>query len=99
MHRRIRTAIRHAQGRWSQAAQPSRSSAEGQQVPFDSPAAMASAHIRTHLEARGISIGTLDLLIAGTALSHAALLVTSNAREFSRAPGLGVVDWRSANGS
>jgi tRNA(fMet)-specific endonuclease VapC len=66
------------------------------QVPFDSAAALASARIRIHLEERGITIGPLDLLIAGTALSRAALLVTNNAREFSRVPGLRVADWRSA---
>jgi tRNA(fMet)-specific endonuclease VapC len=67
-----------------------------QQVPFDSAAALASARIRIQLEERGISIGPLDLLIAGTALSRTALLVTNNAREFSRVPGLRVADWRSA---
>lgn len=67
-----------------------------QQVPFDSAAALAAARIRVHLEARGVPIGPLDLLIAGTALSRAALLVTGNTREFSRVPGLRVVDWGSA---
>jgi predicted nucleic acid-binding protein len=35
------------------------------------------------------------MLIAGTAVSRAAALVTSNAGEFSRVPGLRVLDWKS----
>ena len=66
-----------------------------QHVPFDSAAAMAAARIRIELETRGMSIGPLDLLIAGTALSRGATLVTNNIREFSRVPALNVVDWKS----
>lgn len=65
-------------------------------VPFDSDAAMAAARIRFDLETRGASIGPLDLLIAGTALSRGATLVTNNVQEFSRVPGLHVVDWKTA---
>jgi tRNA(fMet)-specific endonuclease VapC len=66
-----------------------------QSVPFDSAAAMAAASIRMELEKRGMPIGPLDLLIAGTAVSRGATLVTNNAAEFSRVPGLRVLDWRS----
>lgn len=66
---------------------------ELEQVPFDSAAALAAARIRLQLETRGIPIGPLDLLIAGTALSRGARLVTNNIQEFSRVPGLDVVDW------
>ncbi len=62
-------------------------------VPFDSEAALAAARIRMDLERRGLSIGPLDLLIAGTALSRGATLVTNKVKEFSRVPGLHVVDW------
>jgi tRNA(fMet)-specific endonuclease VapC len=65
-------------------------------VPFDSAAAMAAASIRVALEKRGSTIGPLDLLIAGTAASRGAALVTNNAAEFSRVPGLRVLDWKSA---
>ena len=65
-------------------------------VPFDSAAAMAAASIRVALDKQGSTIGPLDMLIAGTALSRGAALVTSNAAEFSRVPGLQVVDWKSA---
>lgn len=67
-----------------------------QHVPFDSAAAMAAARIRVELEKQGATIGSLDLLIAGTAVSRGATLVTNNAGEFSRVPGLLVLDWRSA---
>jgi tRNA(fMet)-specific endonuclease VapC len=67
-----------------------------QHVPFDSEAAFAAARIRLELEARGVSIGPLDLLIAGTAVSRGATLATNNIQEFSRIPGLHVVNWRSA---
>jgi tRNA(fMet)-specific endonuclease VapC len=63
-----------------------------QHVPFDS----AAASIRVVLENQGTTIGPLDMLIAGTAVSRAAALVTNNAAEFSRVPGLRVVDWKSA---
>ncbi len=63
------------------------------QVPFDSDAAQESARVRFELESRGLVIGPLDLLIAGTALSRAATLVTNNTREFSRVRGLRLADW------
>jgi tRNA(fMet)-specific endonuclease VapC len=66
-----------------------------QHVPFDSAAARAAAGIRLELEKRGTTIGPLDMLIAGTAVSRAAVLVTNNSAEFSRVPGLRVVDWKS----
>ena len=65
-------------------------------VPFDSAAAMAAASIRIALEKQGSTIGPLDMLIAGTAVSRGAALVTNNAAEFSRVPGLRVLDWKSA---
>ena len=64
-------------------------------VPFDSAAAMAAATIRVQLEKQGSTIGPLDMLIAGTAVSRGAALVTNNAAEFSRIPGLRVLDWKS----
>ena len=62
-------------------------------VPFDYRAALQSAHIRFELERQGESIGPIDLLIAGTALSRSAVLVTSNTKEFSRVKGLRLADW------
>ena len=68
--------------------------AQIQHVPCDSQAAMAAARIRVELDKQGLAIGPLDLLIAGTALSRGATLVTNNA-EFARIPGLLVRDWKS----
>ena len=48
------------------------------------------------LERRGIVIGPLDLLIAGTALSRGDTLATNNIREFSRIKGLRLEDWIAA---
>jgi tRNA(fMet)-specific endonuclease VapC len=63
------------------------------QVPFDSDAAQEAARVRFELESRGLVIGPVDLLIAGTALSRGATLVTHNTREFSRVRGLRLADW------
>lgn len=63
------------------------------EVPFDKDAARESARLRMTLERRGIAIGPLDILIAGTAVSRGATLVTNNIREFSRIEGLRLEDW------
>jgi len=65
------------------------------QVPLDHDAAREAARIRVELEAQGVVIGPMDLLIAGTATSRGALLVTSNTSEFSRVKGLRLADWTS----
>lgn len=64
-----------------------------QLVPFDLRAARAAADIRGELEHRGFTIGPLDLMIAGTALSRNAVLVTANTREFKRIKRLRIEDW------
>lgn len=64
-------------------------------LPFDENAARAAAEARASLQKIGALIGPLDLLIAGTALANAAVLVTHNAQEFERIPHLRVVDWYS----
>ena len=63
------------------------------QVPFDHEAARQAARIRVELETQGLIIGPIDLLIAGTAVSRDAVLVTNNTREFSRLKGLRLSDW------
>lgn len=62
-------------------------------LPFARAAAAAAATVRAELEALGCPIGPLDTLIAGTALSHGATLVTHNTHEFERVPGLSLGDW------
>jgi tRNA(fMet)-specific endonuclease VapC len=55
--------------------------------------AMSAATIRAQLEQQGTPIGPMDILIAGTAVSLQATLVTHNVREFSRISGLAIADW------
>jgi tRNA(fMet)-specific endonuclease VapC len=62
-------------------------------LSLDRAAARSAAVVRADLETRGLPIGPLDNLIAGTALAHRATLVTRNTKEFSRLHDLSVVDW------
>ena len=65
-------------------------------LPFDDRCAQEAGLIRLDLERSGRPIGPNDLLIAATARAHDLVLVTHNAREFSRVPGLPVEDWEDA---
>jgi tRNA(fMet)-specific endonuclease VapC len=58
-------------------------------LEFDSAAA---AEFR-HLQQQRIRIGTMDLKIAAIALSHRAILLSRNLKDFSKVPGLQVEDW------
>lgn len=62
-------------------------------LPFDDPAAHRFASVRADLDARGLPIGPLDIMIAATALIHGLKLVTHNTRDFGRIPGLPLEDW------
>ena len=64
-----------------------------QVLPFGEVAAACAATIRATLELRGEPIGPYDILIAATALSNNATLVTHNTGEFSRVENLIVEDW------
>jgi tRNA(fMet)-specific endonuclease VapC len=66
------------------------------ELPFDREASRAAAAIRVDLERRGLTIGPLDLLIAGTVVCHGATLVTHNVREFGRIKGLRLENWGGA---
>jgi tRNA(fMet)-specific endonuclease VapC len=63
------------------------------QPPFDIEDAREAGEIRAWLETRGQSIGPYDTLIAAQARRRHATLVTLNASEFERVPGLRVEDW------
>ena len=63
------------------------------QPPFDVEDAREAGEIRAVLEASGQPIGPYDTLIAAQARRRHATLVTLNAREFERVPGLKVEDW------
>lgn len=62
-------------------------------VPFDERAARYFGEVRFQLESAGKPIGTMDLLIAATALVHDGTVVTHNTGEFSRVRGLQIEDW------
>jgi tRNA(fMet)-specific endonuclease VapC len=62
-------------------------------APFDEAATEAYGTLRTTLEQAGQPIGAMDMLIAAHAVSMGVVLVTNNAREFSRAPKLIVENW------
>jgi tRNA(fMet)-specific endonuclease VapC len=62
-------------------------------LPFETEDARHAGDIRAYLEVRSTPIGPYDVLIAAQARRHGAALVTLNAREFARVPGLIVVDW------
>ncbi|MBB4198278.1 VapC toxin family PIN domain ribonuclease [Rhodoblastus sphagnicola] len=64
-----------------------------QVLEFDSADAAEAGKLRAHLKRAGTPIGPYDLLIAAQARRRGGTLVTSNVGEFSRAPGLVVVDW------
>ena len=60
---------------------------------FDREAATAYGRLRANLEQKGTPIGAMDLLIAAHALSLKVRLITNNAREFRRVPGLRIENW------
>jgi tRNA(fMet)-specific endonuclease VapC len=62
-------------------------------LPLGRAEAEVAAQLREALEQRGLPIGPLDVLIAGTALAHSATLVTRNLREFSRVTDLKLESW------
>ena len=60
-------------------------------LPIDEPTAWQYSRIVRVLRSRGQLIGSNDLWIAATALAHGMPLVTRNAAEFGKIPGLGVI--------
>jgi tRNA(fMet)-specific endonuclease VapC len=65
-------------------------------LPFDADDAREAGEIRATLAKAGAPIGPYDILIAAQARRRAATLVTANAREFARVPGLKTEDWAAA---
>lgn len=66
-------------------------------APFDAVAAEVSGSMRAWLAAQGTPIGPYDTLIAAHAHSLAVTLVSNNAREFERVPGLRLENWAAAD--
>ena len=60
-------------------------------LPIDSTQAAKAGEIHAELSKKGILIDDMDILIAASALSVQATLVTGNARHFTRVPELSVL--------
>ena len=61
--------------------------------PWPGEATQHYARIRASLDQAGQTIGSIDLLIAAHAMAEDSALVTNNACEFLRVPGLAVEEW------
>ncbi len=59
-------------------------------IPFDDSATVLFAEIKSTLEAKGIIIGSYDLVIAATVLSRNGILITNNTKEFNRVDNLNI---------
>jgi tRNA(fMet)-specific endonuclease VapC len=62
-------------------------------LPWDEAAATHFASVAAILHKAGAPIGSMDAMIAGHAAAAGAVLVTNNARHFSRVAGLTVENW------
>lgn len=60
-------------------------------LTFDEPSAAQFELLRS-----GSRVGTMDLRIAATALSHDLTVLTRNTVDFGKVPGLKIEDWASA---
>jgi tRNA(fMet)-specific endonuclease VapC len=60
---------------------------------WSSDASHHYAQLRAALEKAGKPIGGMDMMIAAHAMAEDSVLVTNNAREFHRVPGLAVEEW------
>ena len=62
-------------------------------LDFTQDDAQEAGEIRAHLRRLGTPIGPYDVLIAAQARRAGTALVTANTGEFTRVPGLQVLDW------
>jgi len=62
-------------------------------INFNEADAGEAADIRAYLKRQGTPIGAYDVLIAAQARRAGTMLVTANTGEFTRVPGLQVLDW------
>lgn len=62
-------------------------------IDFSSDDALTYGKIRTELERKGKLIGSMDLLIAAIAVSRNLILITNNAKEFSRVSDIKIENW------
>ena len=64
-------------------------------IDWNTDAAMVYAKLRQGLEMQGNIIGSMDMLIAASAIAEDAILVTNNTAHFSRIRGLKIENWDS----
>ena len=64
-------------------------------IDWNTDAAMAYVKLRQELETQGNIIGSMDMLIAASAIAEDAILVTNNTGHFSRISGLKIENWDS----
>ena len=62
-------------------------------VPFDADAAGEYGRLRQLLGSQGNMIGDRDLMIAASAISRRAVLVTNNVKDFTHIPNLPLESW------
>jgi tRNA(fMet)-specific endonuclease VapC len=62
-------------------------------LPFTEQDAALFGAFRAQLEAAGITIGVLDVMIAAQGVANNLTVVTHNTREFIRIPGIKLEDW------
>jgi tRNA(fMet)-specific endonuclease VapC len=62
-------------------------------LPWDAAAVDETIRVRVELASLGARIGDNDAAVAGHARAVGAILVTSDARDFQRVPGLHLEDW------
>jgi len=61
--------------------------------PWPEEAAHHYAQLRVALERAGTPVGGMDMMIAAHAMAEDSVVITNNAREFHRVPGLAVEEW------
>ena len=61
--------------------------------PWSAPADECYAKIRLAIEAMGLPVGQLDMLLGAQALASNAVFVTANEKHFRHMPGLKVENW------
>lgn len=62
-------------------------------MPLNDEVAERYGFIRTYIEKKGLTIGSLDLFIAAHAVCLDLILVTNNLKEFTRVPNLKTENW------
>jgi tRNA(fMet)-specific endonuclease VapC len=84
-------AVKLASPRFSAAVEAWLAGFEVRAWPLD--ATHHYARIRAVLERSGKLVGGMDMMIAAHVLAEDSVLITNNAREFHRVPGLAVEEW------